>query len=117
MTLTGEEINNIDWTKIGFQNQSDPSSDFRGVGMLGIIQMVYLIKNYLSLSKQIFHNAQEVNIKFRYPMYWAGLALTKLILDRLRDSTIDKLFSEDDSIITIANQIYVKLFKKFDEIW
>ena len=85
--------------------------------MFGILQMVYLIKNHLNLAKQIFHNAQESQIKFRYPMYCAGLALTKLVLERLRDGTIDRLFGEDDSIITISNQFYVKLFRKFDEIW
>lgn len=40
---SGSEYCSEDWGKIGFQGR-DPATDFRGMGVLGLIQLVHFVK-------------------------------------------------------------------------
>jgi hypothetical protein len=41
------------WELIGFQG-NDPSTDLRGVGMLGLLQLLYLVTNYREESQAMY---------------------------------------------------------------
>mmetsp|Transcript_29983 Transcript_29983/g.26554 ORF Transcript_29983/g.26554 Transcript_29983/m.26554 type:complete len:96 (+) Transcript_29983:1096-1383(+) len=67
--LMPESQEKYDWCDIGFQNETNPSSDFRGVGMLGVLQMVYFIQYFKSTVMKIFKLSQQGPVLNRYPFF------------------------------------------------
>lgn len=59
----------------------------------------------------------KIEIPFLYPLFCTGLAISKITLDRLRDGTVDRIHTNDVSLTTTINELYVKLFKKLHDIW
>jgi hypothetical protein len=52
------EIKSSQWKSMGFQGL-DPSTDFRGSGLFGLEQMVYLSQNYPHEFKAMMQSAQN----------------------------------------------------------
>lgn len=85
-TRTGGMLT-AEWGELGFQG-NDPSSDFRGMGMLGLVQLIYFGENY-------FDNAQHIlqgsNHKRRYIPYAAtSMTMTAFVLELLHTRKLHK---------------------------
>lgn len=50
------DLKSENWKKIGFQNK-DPASDFRGAGIFGLEQLIYISTNYPQEFSDIIQNS------------------------------------------------------------
>merc|ERR1739841_56420 len=64
----------------GFQ-QKDPSSDFRGMGLLGLIQLVYFSELFSQDAINLLHTSQYD--QFFFPFAATGINLTAYVLELL----------------------------------
>lgn len=104
------------WEEIGFQG-SDPSTDFRGVGILGLFQLTFFVvtPNICLLSKEIYDLSMD-NVQ-HYPFAITSMNITQIALQMLRDGLLNNLINQSDSVLTIFNQIYFGTFLQFHKIW
>jgi len=68
------------WKSIGFQG-TDPATDFRGVGVFGLWNLVFFARNYHQ--KFSFLLRKNQNSSGSYPFVIAGLNITMLLFDFL----------------------------------
>ena len=64
------------WKELGFQGD-DPATDFRGMGILGLQNLIYFSKNYADEFRTLLSHRRE------YPMACAGINLTAMLLKQL----------------------------------
>jgi hypothetical protein len=126
-----------DWGELGFQGK-DPSSDFRGMGVLGLAQLTYFSQNYGRDSIKLLQSSQ---FDYQYfPFAATGINITALILDLLIQHRLDdyitgyldhllpydpmELLEEGytdekcvQMILSIVHDIYCQVFIAFGEQW
>jgi hypothetical protein len=73
------------WEAIGFQGR-DPSTDLRGSGMLGLLQLLYLLKCEPAISRSIFALSRDKVQEF--PLALISFNMTGIALQCLRDGLI-----------------------------
>lgn len=104
------------WELLGFQG-SDPSTDFRGVGVLGLIQPLALA---LSPTAQPF--LLEV-IEFSrcptqgFPFMVLSLNVTCIVLNLLREGYLDKLIRDRNSVYDVVNVYYGAVLFYIYDTW
>lgn len=85
------------WQNIGFQGQ-DPKTDFRGMGILGLQNLLYFAKEYNSVAKHILSHSHHPKHGFytslqsftptvRYSFAIVGINLTQMAYRLLGDGT------------------------------
>jgi len=104
------------WELVGFQG-SDPSTDFRGVGILGLIQPLAL-----SLSETALPFLVEV-IEFSqcptqgFPFMVLSLNVTCIVLNLLRDGYLDRLIRDKNSVFDVVNVYYGAVLFYIYDTW
>lgn len=105
------------WTNIGFQG-NDPRTDFRGMGILGLLNLHYFVTKYSSTAQSILlHSNHPLN---GYPFAITGINLTHIACSLLNSfklkthffNTINGTMNIDD-----FHKIYCYLFVHFDRLW
>ncbi|VDP13692.1 unnamed protein product [Soboliphyme baturini] len=99
----------FDWKLVGFQSD-DPSTDFRGMGLLGLKQLIYFCEKetctarHMILKAYSFHNG--------YPFAIVGINITAMIRDMLSDGRLKFYFYESKPAMTLHDfhDVYCKLF-------
>jgi len=117
------------WQTIGFQGE-DPKTDFRGMGMLGLSNLVYFAKEFSSAARHILshsHHPQFGHITFgcelptvRYSFAIVGINLTHMAYKLLTDSALKShMFNINPHKPTMENfhHFYSYLFIEFDKFW
>jgi len=117
------------WQTIGFQGE-DPKTDFRGMGMLGLSNLVYFAKEFSSAARHILshsHHPQLGHITLgcelplvRYSFAIVGINLTHMAYKLLMDSSLKShMFNINLHKPTIENfhHFYSYLFIEFDKFW
>jgi hypothetical protein len=66
------------WVHLGFQS-ADPAKDFRGMGVLGLANLVYFGEHYAD----VFQRLVSAQRKRDYPLACAGINITSLLLELL----------------------------------
>lgn len=66
------------WIHLGFQS-ADPAKDFRGMGILGLANLVYFGEHY----GDVFQRLVAAQRKRDYPLACAGINITSLLLELL----------------------------------
>ena len=67
------------WVHLGFQS-ADPTRDLRGMGLLGLANLVYFGEHY----SDVFQRLVAAQRKRDYPLACAGINITALLLELLR---------------------------------
>lgn len=80
---------NISWIDIGFQREGDFSTDLRGAGMLGPLQILYLLENHPRLSKSLWEIATAPLHPFPFALQL--LSFTGKTLQALRFGRLNEL--------------------------
>lgn len=105
------------WQQIGFQGE-DPKTDFRGMGMLGLENLVYFAQEYPSAATHVLsHSAHP---RYGYAFAIVGINLTSMALKLLRDGTAKThIYNSSKTLPTIRafHQFYCYLFYEFDGFW
>jgi hypothetical protein len=96
MTENNEVNTNLissDWTEIGFQG-SDPTTDFRGMGILGLTQLYYFSRNRNQAARLILQAFTQDKQRY-YPMAIIGINITRFLLELIEECRLQKLLIEN----------------------
>ncbi|XP_036170089.1 ELMO domain-containing protein 2 isoform X3 [Myotis myotis] len=73
------------WADIGFQGD-DPKTDFRGMGILGLINLVYFSENYTREAHQILSRSNHPKLGYSYAI--VGINLTEMAYSLLKSEAL-----------------------------
>jgi len=103
-----------EWGEIGFQGE-DPATDFRGMGMLGLTNLVQFAETWSPHAHAVLADtATHTN--------WFGLAITgitvtaDLYLD-LKQRRLNKYFFQHGATLQSFAALYARCFVTFNEFW
>lgn len=101
------------WQELGFQGP-DPSTDFRGMGMLGLDQLLA----FTQIAPKSAHNLwQQSNLGSAWFTFsTVGINITALIYSLLVSRSADEYFYTHSSTEDL-NQAYQIVFEKFGQYW
>lgn len=101
------------WEDIGFQG-SDPVDDLRGVGMLGLVQLIWLLENPRTLPV-----AQDVFrwLKGDVPFCVLCLNVTSLALATLREGGLSRECNHREQVFAVLNDFYAAVLVSFSNTW
>jgi hypothetical protein len=105
------------WQDIGFQGE-DPKTDFRGMGILGLQNLIYFAKQFGTAAKHILSHSHHP--KFGYSFAIVGINLTHMAYKLLQDSALKShLYNVTEGRPSIENfhHFYSYLFIEFDKFW
>lgn len=105
------------WADIGFQGD-DPKTDFRGMGILGLINLVYFSENYTNEAHQILSRSNHPKLGYSYAI--VGINLTEMAYSLLKSEALKlHLYNFVPGIPTMEHfhQFYCYLVYEFDKFW
>lgn len=110
-----------EWKRIGFQG-TDPASDFRGMGLLGLENLCHFAKHETNNAKDMVEYGYNA---IGYPFAITGINITSLLLDLMKDRMCDHIFitipQEDKEIPSIYynkfNDLYGRAYIKFHQYY
>ncbi|UXI20171.1 hypothetical protein NH340_JMT06114 [Sarcoptes scabiei] len=119
--LTGNSVDSFKryghhWEQIGFQG-SDPSTDFRGVGILGLFQLCFFVVDpkICRFCKVCYE--KSLDSLQHYPFAITSINLTQIALQTLRDGLLNNEINRSNSVLDVFNRFYYGIFIRFYEIW
>lgn len=130
MTLQGSITKQ--WQDIGFQGD-DPTTDFRGMGLLGLANLQYFAENHNSAARHVLSRSHHP--VYGYSFAIVGINLTHLAYTLLEDGSLKHHFYNvsvsnprvdavpgDPSPLSRPDlrhfhQLYCYLFFEFDALW
>ena len=89
-----------DWSKIGFQGE-DPATDFRSMGILGLLNLIYFSKH-----KNVQQVLKDSNSEFWYPFAVCGINVSSKILEMLKTYKLNSKFYNSTDYLNDFNEIY-----------
>lgn len=117
----------VDWSDVGFQQSTDPSTDFRGMGILGLKQLVYFSQNMRESAVNILsHSCHPIK---GYPFAITGINMSHLTLTLMIEGNLKSHFFNLDSGpydnsdsnmyygLEDLHRVYSYLFCAFDKFW
>lgn len=104
------------WEDIGFQG-TDPATDFRGVGILGLLQLTLFTVSptMSSLCKRIYELSLSPTQHF--PFAITSMNITQLVMQVLREGHLNKAINLTGSAFEVFNQFYFGTFRRFYTVW
>ncbi|KAF8820896.1 hypothetical protein IE077_002680 [Cardiosporidium cionae] len=101
------------WADIGFQN---PLRDFRGVGQLGLKNLLYFAKIHRLRAREVLEESLQPAMWF--PFAATGLNITMWLLEFLRAGQLSCFFYRNSmKPLEIFNAIYCFSFLEFSRFW
>ncbi|EFC43167.1 hypothetical protein NAEGRDRAFT_68814 [Naegleria gruberi] len=115
--ITGDKQNcpsiGAHWEAIGFQG-NDPKTDLRGVGMLGILQLLFFVYSDEKTTQDIYSLSQTQS----FPMAVVSLNITQMILKMLIEGKLKSFINKyEDSVMDAFNIAYSSAFYRFYLVW
>ncbi|KAJ1613387.1 CED12/ELMO-like protein [Cryptosporidium canis] len=110
----------VKWELLGFQRCDQPYSDFRGVGILALVCLLYFSLAHPFESKLIHHESSSS--KYWYSFAVTGINITSWLRDWLnqRDHRIIQFFYKTDNdinMLVIFCELFSFIFLKFHSFW
>ncbi|OQR77654.1 ELMO domain-containing protein 1-like [Tropilaelaps mercedesae] len=105
------------WQDIGFQGD-DPRTDFRGMGMLGLDQLVFFVTQYNSLARHVLSRSLHPTSGYSFAI--VGINLTDLIFRLLRKGQLKThLYNAMRTVVGMEDfhKLYCYVFVEFDRLW
>ncbi|NWI14438.1 ELMD2 protein, partial [Crypturellus soui] len=105
------------WCDIGFQGD-DPKTDFRGMGMLGLVNLVYFSKHYTEEARQILSRSNHPKLGYSYAI--VGINLTEMAYSLLKSGALKPhLYNAVSGLPQLEDfhQFYCYLVYEFDKFW
>lgn len=104
------------WEDIGFQG-NDPSTDLRGVGVLGLVNALYFVvtPQVYPLAKQIYNLSLSPAQEF--PLMVLSLNATRICLHILRDGLLDSRCFKDGDVWKSFNCLYTAIMFHIYHVW
>ncbi|XP_075231879.1 ELMO domain-containing protein 3-like isoform X2 [Lycorma delicatula] len=104
------------WQLVGFQG-SDPSTDLRGVGLLGLLQLVYLStsSSIKPLAQKLYRVSNSEDQPF--PLAVLSLNVTQIALNALMSGKLNKECNNRHSVLQVLNLFYTAVMNYIFTIW
>ncbi|XP_072939394.1 ELMO domain-containing protein 2 [Epargyreus clarus] len=105
------------WQDIGFQGD-DPKTDFRGMGLLGLENLLFFAKEYPQASSHVLSHSKHP--KYGYTFAIVGINLTSMAYYLLKDGSAKTyMFNAKHHLpdINLFHRFYCYLFYEFDKLW
>ncbi|CAK8683692.1 unnamed protein product [Clavelina lepadiformis] len=105
------------WGDIGFQGV-DPKTDFRGMGMLGLQNLVYFAEKYTDLAKQVLLHSQHP--QHGYPYAIVGINITNMVHEFMCNGLLRSHFYnrvEGRPSLDDFQEVFCYLCYEFDKFW
>ncbi|KAG0243778.1 hypothetical protein BGW41_001290 [Actinomortierella wolfii] len=102
------------WTEIGFQGK-DPSTDFRGMGMLGLDDLVYYAKHYPESSHYALECSNDEHSWYSYAI--VGINITAFAVQTLRTRQLQYYLFYHGSSRSVYHELYCYLYDRFNAYW
>lgn len=105
------------WQEIGFQGD-DPKTDFRGMGMLGLDNLLYFVEEHGGVATRVLLHSRHP--QFGYAFAIVGINLTSMAWQMLRDGDAKTyVYNACKGVpsMRIFHQFYSYLFYEFDRFW
>ncbi|GJJ78553.1 ELMO domain-containing protein [Entomortierella parvispora] len=102
------------WTEIGFQGK-DPATDFRGMGMLGLDDLVYYAKHYPVSSKYTLECSHHETSWYSFAI--VGINITSFAVQTLRTRQLQYYLFLNGAEISVYHEFYCYLFHRFNSYW
>lgn len=105
------------WQEIGFQGE-DPKTDFRGMGILGLHNLIYFAREFGTAAKHILSHSHHP--KFGYSFAIVGINLTQMAYKLLQDNALKShMYNITEGRPNMENfhHLYSYLFIEFDKFW
>ncbi|NXT50039.1 ELMD2 protein, partial [Pluvianellus socialis] len=105
------------WCDIGFQGE-DPKTDFRGMGLLGLVNLVYFSKHYTDEARQILSRSNHPKLGYSYAI--VGINLTEMAYSLLKNGALKShLYNmvSGSPQMEHFHQFYCYLVYEFDKFW
>jgi len=117
--LTGDKLScptyGGHWELIGFQG-TDPATDCRGSGMLGLILLLAFLKDYRPLALRVYQLSRHDHQNF--PFAIVSFNITGVVMQVLREGKLYPLMkSRQLSVNQMVNLLYASLFYWFHIEW
>ncbi|KAJ3364716.1 ELMO domain-containing protein 1 [Allomyces arbusculus] len=102
------------WGKIGFQGK-DPATDFRGMGMQALDDLVYFAKVHPTVAKAVLAASQ-------HPVSWysfaiVGINVTSYVVQTLRTRRLQYYMLLHGPARETVHEFYCYVFKSFNDHW
>ncbi|KRY58311.1 Adenylyl cyclase-associated protein 2 [Trichinella britovi] len=113
------QISAIDprWVELGFQGK-DPSTDFRGMGLLGLQQLIYMCETEQQKSQAML--SRSLNPRHGYPFAIVGINMSFLTRELLREGHLKSFFYAKSTCkfpMQDLHDVYRYCFYRFDQLW
>ncbi|XP_036373131.1 ELMO domain-containing protein 2 isoform X1 [Megalops cyprinoides] len=105
------------WGHIGFQGD-DPKTDFRGMGMLGLTNLVFFSENYTDVAQQVLSHSNHPKLGYSYAI--VGINLTEMAYSLLKSGALKPHFYNtvpQSPKLEHFHQLYCYLAYEFDKFW
>ncbi|XP_075895049.1 ELMO domain-containing protein 3 isoform X1 [Nelusetta ayraudi] len=104
------------WENIGFQG-TDPATDLRGTGFLGLMHTLYLVMDpeTLPLARDIYKLSQHPTQNF--PFSVMSINMTRIALQVLREEALSKECNRRQQVVGVLNEFYVATFLHLYQLW
>ena len=137
----GKSVVSEEWKEVGFQGK-DPATDFRGVGLLGLVQLHYFISTRPTLARRILKSSQAPsdgsNDVLFYPFACAGINISAFLLSLLRQRKLCRAtypirkgsdgcrnppssrylsLVDDTHALEVLNELYCGYFESLGQLW
>jgi len=116
--LKGDEVlssrKSEQWQTLGFQGK-DPATDFRGMGILGLEQLIYFAQNFNDTAKHVLSCSHHKYSWYSFAI--TGINLTALELELIRERHLQYYLISHEASIESFNEFYCYLFTEFNNYW
>ncbi|KAK0151486.1 ELMO domain-containing protein 2 [Merluccius polli] len=105
------------WGDIGFQGD-DPKTDFRGMGMLGLTNLVFFSEHYTEEARQVLSHANHPTLGYSYAI--VGINLTEMAYSLLKSGDLKPHFYNTvtgNPELHHFHHLYCYLAYEFDKFW
>lgn len=106
-----------EWGAIGFQGD-DPKTDFRGMGLLGLENLLYFANNYNGVARHVLSHSHHPIYGYSFAI--VGINLTSIAYDLLTHGALKThLYNlvKGRASLEHFHQAYAYLFYEFDKFW
>jgi len=108
------------WGDLGFQGK-DPATDFRGMGILGLDNLLYIATEHKKSFREILSQYSKTDGMRQYPVACAGVEISDLLFQMLE---IGKYRTHTERIYKILfdhphaiEEMYVMILKHLNKMW
>lgn len=105
------------WRQLGFQG-TDPKTDFRGMGILGLKCMVYFAENHNEKARKVLQHSLHPTLGYSYAI--VSINITLLMYEMLQSGLLcSHFYNEVQGIPTVDDFLHVFscAFERFDKFW